>query len=164
VSILYEVPATLDARAIVIAEDDQDDRDLTREAFAELKLPNHLAFCNDGADLLDYLQHCAVKGRIEEMPAILLIDLNMPRICGRQALRLIRANPQFRDISIVMLSTSHAENDRIACYADGADLFLTKPSCFRELVALLQQLEQRFARRPFFFQRDPKLLRETVAT
>lgn len=134
-----------DVKAILVAEDDQDDRELTREAFAVLALPNPLAFFKDGADLLDHLRDCAAMGQSERLPGLVLLDLNMPRVCGREALRQIRADARLRHLPIVVLSTSKAERDRSACDLEGADLFLTKPPCFREFVDLLRGINHHFS-------------------
>jgi two-component system response regulator len=130
-------------RPIAVAEDDLDDRELTRDAFAELHVSNPLTFFNDGADLLEYLRNCMHDDdRDDELPAMVLLDLNMPRIDGRQALRLIRADARLQHLPVVVLSTSRSESDISESYQDGASSFITKPTRFQGLVDALRSLDR----------------------
>ena len=99
---------------ILMAEDDHDDRLMTKEALFECRLANDLRFVEDGEELLDYLYN---RGKFTDhkdapRPGIILLDLNMPRKDGREALKEIKANPEFRRIPIVVLTTSKAEIGR----------------------------------------------------
>ena len=121
---------------ILMAEDDPDDRLLTREALAESRLLNGLLFVEDGEELLDYLHgrgQYAAPGRAPR-PDLILLDLNMPRKDGREALAEIKADPDLRRIPIVVLTTSKAEEDILRTYDLGVSGFITKPATFEGLV------------------------------
>src|SRR5947209_16514798 len=98
---------------ILMADDDPDDRLMAREAFQEARLANDLRFVEDGAELLDYLRR---RGKYADpasspRPGLILLDLNMPRKDGREALGEIKADPSLRNIRVVVLTTSKAEED-----------------------------------------------------
>lgn len=127
---------------ILMAEDDADDRLMTREAFQECRLGNPLQFVVDGEELMDYLKR---RGQFADaarypMPGLILLDLNMPRKDGREALREIKADPALRDIPVVVLTTSKAEEDVANSYSDGANSFITKPVSFAALIEVVQTL------------------------
>lgn len=125
-----------------MAEDDADDRLMTREAFQECRLGNPLQFVADGEELMDYLNR---RGPFADtvrypMPGLILLDLNMPRKDGREALREIKADPALREIPVVVLTTSKAEEDVANSYSDGANSFITKPVSFAALIEVVQTL------------------------
>ena len=127
---------------VLVAEDDPDDRDLTREAFAATGARGDLRFVEDGEELLDYLFR---RGRYAAedaapRPDLLLLDLNMPRLDGREALRQIKADPDLRLIRVVVLTTSGAEEDVAAAYAISATSFITKPPSYRQLLGVMETL------------------------
>ena len=127
---------------ILMAEDDADDRLMTREAFQECRLGNPLQFVADGEELMDYLKR---RGPYADavrfpMPGLILLDLNMPRKDGREALREIKADPALREIPVVVLTTSKAEEDVANSYSDGANSFITKPVSFAALIEVVQTL------------------------
>ena len=124
------------AVTILLADDDVDDRDLTRDAMRRNQLSGELRWVEDGEELLDYLNHRGRYSDPEESPrpGIILLDLNMPRMDGREALREIKANPELRRIPIIVLSTSSADEDVLRSYELGANCFITKPSTFEQLV------------------------------
>lgn len=129
-------------RGIVIlcAEDDDDDRLLIREAWEEGRLANELRFVNDGEELMEYLQH---RGTWSDpasapRPGLILLDLNMPRKDGREALQEIRQDPDLRRIPVVVLTTSKAEEDILRSYDLGVNSFITKPVTFDSMVETLQ--------------------------
>ncbi|MBW7886480.1 MAG: response regulator [Caldilineaceae bacterium] len=129
---------------ILIAEDDPDDQLLTREALEENKLGNDLFFVSDGQELLDYL---AQRGRfadpvIAPRPDLILLDLNMPRLDGREALARIKSDPIMRRIPIVVLTTSKAEEDILRTYDLGVNSFIVKPVTFESLVSVIRTLTQ----------------------
>lgn len=127
---------------ILMADDDEDDRLLTQDALAESRVLNELHFVEDGVELLEYLER---KGRFEEKdssprPGLILLDLNMPRMDGREALQAIKANPNLKGIPVVILTTSKQEEDMVKGYDLGAASYITKPVTFDGLVELMQAL------------------------
>ena len=127
---------------ILMAEDDPDDRLMTSEAFRECRLGNPLQFAVDGQELMDYLHR---RGRFSDqaaypMPGLILLDLNMPRKDGREALREIKTDSRLRDIPVVILTTSRAEEDIAQSYCDGVNSFITKPVSFNALIEVVQTL------------------------
>ncbi len=127
---------------ILIADDDPDDRELAREAFAEAKLNNDLRFVVDGIEMLDYLQR---RGKYADpasspRPGIILLDLNMPRMDGREALAAMKADPKLRAIRVVIMTTSKAEEDILRSYNLSASSYITKPVSFEGLVDVVRTL------------------------
>jgi CheY-like chemotaxis protein len=127
---------------ILIAEDDLDDQLMLKEALEENRLANDLQFVNDGADLIEYLER---KGRYQSpekspRPGLILLDLNMPKKDGREALKEIKAHPHLRSIPIVVLTTSKAEEDVYKTYNLGVNSYITKPVTFDSLVSLTKEL------------------------
>jgi two-component system, response regulator len=127
---------------ILMADDDPDDRQLTREAFAEAKLANDLRFVEDGVELLDYMFR---RGKYADpqtspRPGIILLDLNMPRKDGREALQKLKADPRFRSLRIIILTTSKAEEDILRTYNLSAASYITKPVTFEGLVDVIRTL------------------------
>jgi len=128
--------------AVLYAEDDPDDRLLAEMAYRESGAANPIAFVADGEEALDYLRG---TGRHAERadappPGIVLLDLNMPGMDGRETLRIIRADPALRRIPVVILTTSAAREDIIASYDAGANSYIVKPSAFSNLVQLFERL------------------------
>lgn len=134
----------IDARPIVIlmADDDADDRMLTKEALDESRVLNDLRFVENGEELLDYLMRRGNYSDPESAPrpSLILLDLNMPRKDGREALAEIKADPNLRRIPIVVMTTSQAEEDIFRSYDLGASSFITKPVTFDRLVDLMKAL------------------------
>ena len=129
---------------ILMAEDDPDDRLLTKEALEDNRLINHLHFVEDGEELMDYL---CQRGQYADpdtspRPGLILLDLNMPRKDGREALEEIKADPNLRRIPIVVLTTSKAEEDILRSYDLGVNSFITKPVTFGALVEVMQTLKK----------------------
>ncbi|MFQ5857550.1 MAG: response regulator [Anaerolineae bacterium] len=127
---------------ILMADDDPDDCMLTKEALEESRLANGLHFVEDGEDLMDYLYR---RGKYAELvdsprPGLILLDLNMPRKDGREALKEIKADPDLRRIPIVVLTTSKAEEDIYRTYDLGVNSFITKPVDFESLVDIMKTL------------------------
>ena len=126
---------------ILLADDDEEDRMLAADTLAESRVVNDLRFVEDGDELLDYLYH---RGNYAEQPSptpgLILLDLNMPRKDGREALREIKADPDLRRIPIVVLTTSKAEEDIYRTYDLGANSFITKPVSFEGLVAVMRDI------------------------
>jgi len=129
---------------LLMADDDLDDCLLTQEALVESLVLNQVRFVNDGEQLLAYLRR---EGEYAELtqsphPDLILLDLNMPRKDGREALRDIKADPALRLIPIVVLTTSKAEEDILRSYNLGASAFITKPVTFEGLVDVMRSLGQ----------------------
>jgi CheY-like chemotaxis protein len=127
-----------------MADDDPEDCMLTREALIESHLTNTINTVSDGEELLDYLWH---RGKYQDpesapRPGLILLDLNMPRLDGREALALIKKDPNLRRIPIVVLTTSKAEEDVFRSYDLGANSFITKPVSFEAMVALTKTFTQ----------------------
>jgi CheY-like chemotaxis protein len=125
-----------------MADDDPDDREMTREAFAESRLANDLRFVEDGEELLDYLKR---RGKYADpasspRPGLILLDLNMPRKDGREALEEIKADPDLKRIRIVVLTTSKAEEDVIRTYNLSVASYISKPVTFERLVEVVKTL------------------------
>jgi two-component system response regulator len=118
-----------------MAEDDPDDRLLAIDALEESRLLNPVHCVNDGVELLDYLYR---RGEYRNIPlpeiGLILLDLNMPRMDGREVLEHIKSDPTLRSIPIVILTTSRAEEDIINTYELGVNGFISKPVRFQELV------------------------------
>ena len=126
--------------SILIADDDADDRLMAKEALEECRLANHLDFVEDGVELLDYLR---ARGRYAaagaaKRPGLIILDLNMPKMDGREALREIKADPSLRRIPIVVMTTSKAEEDIYRTYDLGVNSFITKPVTFEGLVDVMR--------------------------
>ena len=127
---------------ILMADDDPDDRQLTKEAFEENHLANDLRFVEDGEELLDYLhQRGKYAGEnAPPLPGLILLDLNMPRKDGREALQEIKADPRLRAIRVVIMTTSKAEQDVVRSYDLSAASYITKPVTFERLVEVVRTL------------------------
>jgi CheY-like chemotaxis protein len=127
---------------ILMADDDADDRMMTREALYASHLVNELRFVNNGEELLDYLLCRGPYSNPTDAPrpGLILLDLNMPRKDGREALAEIKGNPTLRQIPIVVLTTSQAEEDILRTYDLGANSYITKPVTFEGLVGVMKTL------------------------
>lgn len=129
-----------EAITILLADDDEDDRLMARDALRDARVHNELRFAIDGVDLLQYLRRegpYAVHGAAPR-PGLILLDLNMPRMDGREALAEIKRDPQLRSIPVVVLTTSKAEEDLIRSYELGVNSFITKPVTFLGLVEVMK--------------------------
>ena len=127
---------------ILLADDDDEDRMLACDALAESRLSNDITCVTDGEDLMDYLR-CQGKyapPAVVQRPGLILLDLNMPKKDGREALREIKSDPELRQISVVVLTTSKAEEDIYSSYDSGASSFISKPVTFEGLVDVMKGL------------------------
>lgn len=127
---------------ILMADDDDDDRLMTHDALIESRVINNFKMVCDGVELIEYLRH---KGKYTNpvdapRPDIILLDLNMPRMDGREALSVIKADPALRSIPVVILTTSQEEEDKAKGYDLGAASYIAKPVTFEGLVDLMQAL------------------------
>ena len=129
---------------ILMADDDEDDRLMTKEALEEARLANNIRFVEDGEELMDYLHHRGAYkgGGNAPRPGLILLDLNMPKKDGREALREIKADPHLRQIPIVVMTTSKAEEDIYKSYDLGVNSFVTKPVSFDGMVFVITTLAQ----------------------
>ncbi len=127
---------------ILLADDDEDDRLLAKEALAESRLANDLHIVRDGEELMDYLHRRGAYAALRDSPrpGLILLDLNMPKKDGREALREIKSDHSLRQIPVVVLTTSKAEEDIYRTYDLGANSFITKPVMFESLVGVMKDL------------------------
>ena len=126
---------------ILIADDDPDDRLLAEEALEESRLSNQLHFVEDGVELMDYLRGTgSYADREIQLPGMILLDLNMPRKDGREALRELKNDPQLKRIPVVVMTTSKAEEDILRSYDLGVNSFIVKPVTFDQLVEVMSAL------------------------
>ncbi|MEA5461531.1 response regulator [Arcicella sp. LKC2W] len=127
---------------ILIADDDPDDRLMTKEALEESFLVNELKFVEDGVELLQYLRRQGKFSDIQNSPrpGIILLDLNMPKVDGREALKVIKSDPDLKSIPIVVLTTSKADEDIVKTYDLGVNCFISKPVSFSEFVEVTRAL------------------------
>jgi two-component system response regulator len=129
-------------KEILLVEDNADDVELTRIAFAEAKIANRLVVVGDGAEALDYL---FARGRhsgrdATELPSLVLLDLNLPKVDGREVLQAIRANATTRTLPVVVLTTSTEPFDVEASYALGVNSYIQKPVDFEQFVWAVKQV------------------------
>lgn len=127
---------------LLLADDDPDDRLLAQQALEKSRLANDLRCVEDGEELLDYLHR---RGKYADpkdspRPGLILLDLNMPRKDGREALREIKADPRLREIPVVVLTTSKAEEDVARLYNLGVNSYITKPVKFNALVDIMKAI------------------------
>ena len=127
---------------ILMADDDADDRLLAKDALNECQITNALHFVENGEELLDYLRHEGKYAALVDTPrpGLILLDLNMPRKDGREALQEIKADPKLRSIPVVVLTTSKADTDISRIYELGANSFITKPVSFDALIKVMSDL------------------------
>jgi two-component system, response regulator len=128
---------------ILICDDDEDDRMLTRQALEDAHVSNAVKFVEDGEQLLDYLyQRGAYAGETGKAPrpGLILLDLNMPNMDGREALKVIKGDETLRDIPVVVLSTSGLDEDIVRSYQLGVNSFITKPVTFSGFVEAMNVL------------------------
>jgi len=129
---------------IIVAEDDADDQDLLREAFKESKFLHNVQFVEDGEQLMQYLKR---EGKYSDRkkypdPGIVLLDLNMPKKDGREALKEIKSHPNLKRIPVIILSTSRSQQDILGAYDLGVNCFVSKPSTFTSLLEVTDTLRR----------------------
>jgi CheY-like chemotaxis protein len=127
---------------ILMADDDPDDRLLMKKAMGHTQTPHQIQFVEDGVDLIDYLRNQGAYKEIKNSkPGLILLDLNMPKMDGREALRIVKSDPELKRIPVIILTTSKAEEDIIQTYDLGANSFICKPVRFQELVNVVLEIE-----------------------
>ncbi|EFK10886.1 response regulator receiver domain protein [delta proteobacterium NaphS2] len=128
-----------DPKTVLMADDDEDDCFLAREAFEACGTGDVFSCVEDGMKLMEYLSACARPGP-QRLPHVILLDLNMPRKDGREVLLEIKANPGLRNIPIAILTTSREEKDVSFAMKASAKLFITKPSTFDQWVEIMKSI------------------------
>ncbi len=133
------MPQPANPIVLLMADDDPDDRELAKEALLESRVTNELRFVEDGEQLMDFLHR---RNGFEDAPkpGLILLDLNMPRKDGREALKEIKASETLRRIPVVILTTSRAEEDMLSGYDLGAASYISKPVTFESLVKLMKAI------------------------
>ena len=128
---------------ILLVEDDPGDVLMTREAFADYKVRNQLHVVSDGADAMAFLRQ---EGDYADRPRpdLILLDLNLPRMDGRQVLEAIKSDPELSSIPVVVLTTSEAEDDVLRSYSLHANAYVTKPVDFEQFVNVVRQVDEFF--------------------
>ena len=131
---------------ILMAEDDPDDRFLVARAFQELRVDATLGFVEDGEELIHYLFGIGKHADSEASPrpVLILLDLNMPKRSGREVLKEIRSAPEFKELPIIIWTTSNHKEDRVFCRKAGANSYVTKPHSYAELVEEIRTVIKRW--------------------
>jgi two-component system response regulator len=126
---------------ILIAEDDADDQFILEAAFKECGYKDEIRFVQNGVELLHVLQDLNIQKMVDKkFPGLILLDLNMPKKDGREALKEIKENPDLKKIPVVVFTTTKNENEIKRCYELGANTYVVKPGSFDELVKVIQQI------------------------
>jgi CheY-like chemotaxis protein len=130
-----------DLKRIVLAEDNANDVELTLAALAEINLANEVVVVRDGAEAMDYLyRRNAFAHRSPGNPAVLLLDLKMPKVDGIDVLRAIKADEALKTIPVVMLTSSREEQDLVRTYELGVNAYVVKPVDFRNFIDAVRHL------------------------
>ena len=128
---------------VLLVEDDPGDVLMTREAFADNKVTNRLAVVSDGVSALEYLRK---EGEYADVttPDLILLDLNLPRMDGREVLSALKQDERLRSIPVVVLTTSEAEEDIVRSYSLHANAYVTKPVDFDRFIEVVRQIDEFF--------------------
>lgn len=130
-----------DLKPILLVEDSPNDVELTLAALEQSQLANEIVICRDGAEALDYLyRRGAFEGRDVRDPAVVLLDLKLPKVDGLEVLAAVKGDPQTRSIPIVMLTSSREESDLVRSYQLGVNAFVVKPVGFKAFFEAIQDL------------------------
>ena len=130
-----------DLKTILLAEDNPKDVELTLEALAEHNLANHVTVVKDGVEAMEYLRcEGKYKNRKKGNPAVLLLDIKMPRMDGIEVLKAIRGDPALKMLSVVMLTSSREEPDLKKCYELGVNAYVVKPVDFNDFIEAVKQV------------------------
>ncbi len=128
-------------RTILLAEDNPDDVELTMEALSFHNLANKVVVVNDGAETLNYLfRRGKFSDRIQTNPAVILLDLKMPKVSGLEVLKIIKTDKNLRAIPVVVLTSSREEKDLIQSYELGVNAYVVKPVNFKEFIEAIKNL------------------------
>jgi CheY-like chemotaxis protein len=132
---------SIELRTILLAEDSPKDVELTLEALTENNLANRVAVVKDGVEVMEYLRREGkFKMRHLGNPAVLLLDIKMPRMDGIEVLRTIRSDPALKMLPVVMLTSSREEQDLIKSYELGVNAYVVKPVDFKEFMEAVRQV------------------------
>jgi CheY-like chemotaxis protein len=130
-----------DLRPILLVEDNPKDLELTLAALAKCQLANDIVVARDGAEALDYLhRRAAFAGRVAGDPAVVLLDLKLPKVDGIEVLENVKSDALLRSIPIVMLTSSREEKDLVRSYQGGVNAFVVKPVDFHEFFEAIKEL------------------------
>jgi len=131
----------ISVKKILLVEDNPQDVELTVEAFSEQNLANRLITVYDGVEAMDYLLYQGeYQDREKENPAVILLDIKMPRMDGIEVLQEIKSNPELKSIPIVMLTSSREEPDLKKCYELGVNAYVVKPVAFKDFFEVVKHL------------------------
>lgn len=131
----------LNLKTILLVEDNPQDVELTIEALKEFKLANNIISVNDGVEAMDYLCYDGkFKTRPKGNPAVILLDIKMPRMDGIEVLEAIRKDEKLRTIPVVMLTSSREDPDLKMCYALGVNAYVVKPVDFKEFLEAVKHI------------------------
>jgi len=123
---------------ILLIEDNEGDILLTKEAFEESSIANHITTIKDGRSAIDYFESLTEK---QELPNLVLLDINLPKLSGHDVLYYIKNNERFRAIPVIMLSTSSSEKDILQCYQNHVNCYITKPIDVDEFIGAIARIE-----------------------
>lgn len=131
----------MELKRILLAEDSRNDVELILSALADNNLANEVIVVRDGREALDYLYRQGMfRLRMIGHPAVVLLDIKMPKVSGLEVLQILRADPQFRHVPVVMLTSSREERDVIKGYELGANAYVVKPLDFQEFIRVVKTL------------------------
>jgi CheY-like chemotaxis protein len=131
----------IELRKILLVEDNQPDIELTLEALTDSNLANRVIVVNDGVEAMEYLKCEGIfANRKPENPAVILLDIKMPRMDGIEVLQAVKADPKLKTIPVVMLTSSREEPDLKRCYDLGVNAYVVKPVNFKDFFTAAQQL------------------------
>jgi two-component system, response regulator len=127
---------------ILLVEDGDDDAELTARAFRKARIANPLVRARDGVEALDYLlgRGAHAARNVADVPAVILLDLNLPRVSGIEVLTAIRADARIKHVPVVILTSSNEDRDRLAAYQQHANSFVRKPVDYDQFVTAAQEL------------------------
>jgi CheY-like chemotaxis protein len=127
-------------RFILIAEDDEDDRYLMKTALEETGIKETVEYCENGVEVINYLESIHVKNGDFNFPKFILLDLNMPKMDGREVLKKLKSNETFRKIPVIVFSTTKNQLEVKRCYDLGANTYITKPVSYDTLVETIREI------------------------
>lgn len=131
-------------QTVLIVDDNEDDYTAIKRSFQKVQLPNPVFWCRSGQEALDYLKN---EGEFKnapphEKPGLILIDLNMPGIDGHRVLQILKSDPEFKKIPVIILTTSNNEHDITGSFEEGANSYVQKPITFEELLKAIKGLKE----------------------